>query len=81
MHSPWDAPDTVLGDAGVTLGASYQKSIVEHQAARERFLSTASQHLKAHQWLAVQVRTELKKGVAVGSVWGVPALLLWRFEV
>ncbi len=46
IHNPWEAPETVLRDAGVVLGASYPRPVVEHRFARERFLAFASQHLK-----------------------------------
>ncbi|NNE58536.1 MAG: deoxyribodipyrimidine photo-lyase [Hellea sp.] len=39
IHRPWEAPKSVLEDAGVTLGKSYPKPIVDHKAARERALS------------------------------------------
>jgi deoxyribodipyrimidine photo-lyase len=34
IHSPWTAPPAVLGAAGVVLGTSYPKPIVEHSSAR-----------------------------------------------
>ncbi len=39
LFSPWDAPDDVLADAGVTLGETYPNPIVQHKAARERALA------------------------------------------
>ena len=39
IHQPWTAPSEVLAAAGVTLGHSYPKLIVEHKAARERALA------------------------------------------
>ena len=39
IHRPWDAPQNVLDYAGVTLGKTYPKPIVEHKAARERALA------------------------------------------
>ena len=39
IHRPWDAPRNVLDYAGVTLGKTYPKPIVEHKAARERALA------------------------------------------
>jgi deoxyribodipyrimidine photo-lyase len=41
VHRPWEAPEQALREAGVRLGASYPRPIVEHRAARERFLSLA----------------------------------------
>jgi deoxyribodipyrimidine photo-lyase len=39
IHKPWCAPDTVLGDAGVVLGTTYPRPIVEHDSARGRALA------------------------------------------
>lgn len=39
LHAPWDAPDAVLSKAGVTLGKTYPKPIVDHGAARTRALA------------------------------------------
>ena len=39
IHQPWTAPSEVLNAAGVNLGYSYPKPIVEHKAARERALA------------------------------------------
>lgn len=38
LHSPFDAPPAVLQAAGVTLGKTYPKPIVDHAAARQRAL-------------------------------------------
>lgn len=38
VHAPWTAPDAALRDAGVTLGKTYPKPIVQHEAARARAL-------------------------------------------
>lgn len=38
IHHPWDAPTDVLTAAGVTLGATYPKPIVDHAMARQRAL-------------------------------------------
>ena len=38
LHAPWTAPPEVLRDAGVRLGHSYPRPIVEHDAARKRAL-------------------------------------------
>lgn len=45
IHQPWTAPAEVLVDAGVVLGKTYPKPIVDHKVARERFLATAKQFL------------------------------------
>lgn len=38
LSAPWDAPDEVLEKAGVKLGETYPKPIVNHAKARERAL-------------------------------------------
>ncbi len=38
IHCPWQAPEDVLTDAGVTLGKTYPQPIVDHASARERAL-------------------------------------------
>ncbi len=42
IHKPWEAPNDVLRAAGVELGSNYPRPIVDHRAARERFLQLAS---------------------------------------
>lgn len=39
IHKPWDAPTSTLKKAGITLGETYPKPIVDHKQARERALS------------------------------------------
>ena len=39
IHKPWEAPVSVLAEAGVKLGEDYPWPIVEHDAARERALA------------------------------------------
>ncbi|MDR6292836.1 deoxyribodipyrimidine photo-lyase [Inquilinus ginsengisoli] len=39
IHRPWAAPDAVLADAGVTLGKTYPRPIVDHAAARRLALA------------------------------------------
>ncbi len=39
IHRPWEAPQNVLDYAGVTLGKTYPKPIVDHKQARERALA------------------------------------------
>ena len=38
IHHPWDAPADVLADAGVELGTTYPRPIVDHAEARDRAL-------------------------------------------
>lgn len=45
LHKPWEAPLLVLKAAGVRLGETYPKPIIEHEKARKRALS-AFQSLK-----------------------------------
>ena len=45
IHQPWTAPPEVLAEAGVELGTTYPKPIVDHKTARETFLATAKQYL------------------------------------
>jgi deoxyribodipyrimidine photo-lyase len=46
VHAPWEAPSGVLSAAGVTLGSSYPRPIVDHAMARARFLEVAKRHLQ-----------------------------------
>ena len=46
VHRPWEAPTATLRAAGVTLGESYPRPIVDHSFARGRFLALAERHLK-----------------------------------
>jgi len=39
IHRPWDAPKNILDYAGVKLGETYPKPIVDHKFARERALA------------------------------------------
>jgi deoxyribodipyrimidine photo-lyase len=39
IHRPWEAPEQVLRSAGVRLGSSYPRPIVEHAAARRAALA------------------------------------------
>ena len=40
LHAPWDAPDGVLDKAGVTLGETYPRPLVDLSEARTRALDT-----------------------------------------
>jgi deoxyribodipyrimidine photo-lyase len=46
IHVPWEAPDDALAAAGVRLGATYPRPIVDHKLARDRALA-AWQALKS----------------------------------
>ncbi|MDP5065343.1 MAG: DNA photolyase family protein [Haliea sp.] len=39
LHHPWDAPEALLAEAGITLGATYPLPIVDHSEAREAALT------------------------------------------
>jgi deoxyribodipyrimidine photo-lyase len=39
IHTPWDAPESVLEAAGVELGVSYPRPVIDHQAGRDRALA------------------------------------------
>jgi deoxyribodipyrimidine photo-lyase len=39
IHAPWEAPDAVLGKAGVVLGKDYPPPIVDHAQGRRRALA------------------------------------------
>ena len=39
LHAPWTAPPSVLAEAGVILGKTYPRPIVDHAAARARALA------------------------------------------
>ena len=39
VHQPWEAPQLVLMEAGIKLGATYPNPIVDHKQARETALS------------------------------------------
>ena len=45
VHRPWEAPHEVLRAAGVVLGRTYPRPIVQHAWGRERFLAVARDHL------------------------------------
>jgi len=46
IHRPWEAPDAVLGSAGIRLGKEYPHPVIDHHFARGRFLALATQHLR-----------------------------------
>jgi deoxyribodipyrimidine photo-lyase len=39
LHAPWEAPDSILADAGVVLGDTYPEPVVDLKASRERALA------------------------------------------
>ncbi len=43
IHAPWEAPAAVLAAAGVKLGESYPRPIVDHRTAREEALAAFKQ--------------------------------------
>ncbi len=45
IHCPWEAPPMELSRAGVVLGKTYPRPIVEHAFGRQRFLAAAKGHL------------------------------------
>jgi deoxyribodipyrimidine photo-lyase len=49
IHRPWEAPATLLADAGVRLGANYPTPIVDHRAARERALAAFEHYRRAER--------------------------------
>jgi deoxyribodipyrimidine photo-lyase len=57
VHAPWRAPPGVLAAAGVVLGESYPRPIVDHAAARARALA-------AFETLKVQVAGEANGAAA-----------------
>ncbi|MBX3259308.1 MAG: deoxyribodipyrimidine photo-lyase [Labilithrix sp.] len=45
IHQPWEAPEAELARAGVALGETYARPIVDHAFARQRFLAAVKGHL------------------------------------
>lgn len=45
IHAPHAAPAAVLAEAGIRIGHDYPAPIVEHAAARQRFIEIAKKHL------------------------------------
>ena len=43
IHEPWEAPESVLREAGVELGGNYPRPVIEHKKGRERALAALSQ--------------------------------------
>lgn len=40
IHAPWDAPGLALAEAGITLGETYPRPLIEHGRARKRALAS-----------------------------------------
>ncbi|MCO6437042.1 MAG: deoxyribodipyrimidine photo-lyase [Phycisphaerae bacterium] len=49
VHAPWEAPDSVLAEAGVKLGQQYPEPIVDHAEARNRALAAYEKIKKKSQ--------------------------------
>lgn len=50
VHKPWDAPASILADAGVKLGGNYPEPIVDHHSARIRALAALTKLKKDHRY-------------------------------
>ncbi|MEM1411617.1 MAG: FAD-binding domain-containing protein, partial [Pseudomonadota bacterium] len=44
LHTPWEAPDDVLRQAGVILGKTYPHPIIEHKTGRQRALDALAEN-------------------------------------
>ena len=38
IHKPWEAPSAMLNEAGIVLGETYPRPIIDHREARQRAL-------------------------------------------
>ncbi len=47
VHRPWEAPASVLRDAGVTPGKTYPRPVVDHSAARLRALAALPRSVRS----------------------------------
>jgi deoxyribodipyrimidine photo-lyase len=47
IHAPWTAPPGVLEAAGLNLGETYPRPIVDHRRARTEYLEIARRHLQS----------------------------------
>ena len=43
LHKPFEAPEAVLREAGITLGQTYPKPLVDHSVARNRAMAAFTQ--------------------------------------
>ena len=66
IHEPWLAPQHVLDEAGVKLDETYPKPIVDHKAARVRFLDAAQ--LPAAEILAGELVSVVARNVESGRL-------------
>ncbi len=44
LHTPWEAPASVLEKAGVVLGDTYPRPVIEHKAGRQRALDALAEN-------------------------------------
>jgi deoxyribodipyrimidine photo-lyase len=44
LHTPWEAPEEVLKKAGVKLGETYPRPVIEHKAGRQRALDALAEN-------------------------------------
>ena len=49
IHQPWEAPSSVLQQAGVRLGDNYPEPVIAHAAGRERALAALSANKRINQ--------------------------------
>lgn len=61
IHAPWTAPSAVLADAGVRLGHSYPRPVVDHAQARLRALGALKTHAEGSR-NATRDETPLSRG-------------------
>jgi deoxyribodipyrimidine photo-lyase len=47
LHNPWDAPDNILGAAGVTLGVTYPRPLIDLALGRTRALEAYRTHVRS----------------------------------
>ncbi len=71
LHKPWAAPENVLAEAGVRLGASYPLPLVDHAEARQRALE-AFASLKKKQAQRAAAKTLAHMGGSEPDLEGVP---------
>jgi deoxyribodipyrimidine photo-lyase len=51
LHAPWLAPESILAEAGVTLGDNYPRPLVDHQTARQQALIAYAETRKGSETL------------------------------
>ncbi len=52
LHSPWEAPETVLSQAGLALGSDYPRPIVGLEEGRDRALAAFRDHVRGGDAMA-----------------------------